>query len=529
MYRIQIEGDVVYDDTMVHDKEYQVIDYSLKMEDNKAGSLTIVVPPTNRRYSNIKSHADLRRRVDFYANDEVIWTGRTVSINTDIYQRMEVFCEGAMSWLDDALYQGYPAQSATASTYQRVTAISKQDSILTGYVRSENGVPVIQEAFRIRPGDTDMMIDGEVDANYKVHGCAADTTKTCLQRLQDVQKKYGGHFICRWDTANSINKLDWYANEWGGNTEGSYAQTANFGENLLDYVKTIRLEDVYTVIRPYGEIADDAPAVEKAKTNIFENTNTWLNQKRIDVSGEIVDTIGTRFYVARVEIETGKTYYYSGRMLGHSSLFVVRDANEQNIFIRTNFQGDIVDQTRVRDNQNIEIPIPEGARYIIAGVYDDPDYDTQQSATIIDYSNVAWIDENDELNKDMYRVTVKSVNNGREYIKMSNALFDQYGWIERRVNFSGINQPQALLNAANAYINEQLRSGFNTVTIEANFLDLALFGVTEPLKLYDGVCVKSATGEMVVMYVSKIELRKNPAQGKVTLGTVTKKGISSLV
>lgn len=529
MYTIRIEGDIIYDDQMPNDKAYQIIDYSLKMEDNKAGSLTMIVPPTNGSFSSLRSHANMRRRVEVLADDEVIWTGRTVSVKVDIYQRLEIFCEGAMAWLCDALYQGYPAQNSTASAYKRATAMSKLNSILSGYKYIEGSTPVIQEAFRIIEGDTDMQIDGETDANYIVHGCAADTTKTCLQRLNDLVKKYGGHFECKWDQTNSINKLYWHAHEYGPNAEGSHKQTANFGENLLDYVKTVSTDDIFTVIRPYGEIADDAPSVEKAKTNLFANTNSWENQKRINVSGEVVSTIGTRFYVAHIEVQTGKTYYYTGKMLGNNSLFVVRDGSGNNMYLRTNFKGDPVDEARVRDNQNIQIPTPDGARYIYACFYDDPDYDSQHSVTVIDYSNISWVDENAELNKDMYRVTIADVYDGREYLKLSNTLFNQYGWIERRVDFSGINQPTALMNAANAYIEDVLRNGFNSITIEVNFLDLALFGVTSPLRLYDGVRVESAIGETTIMYVTKIELRKNPAQSKVTLGTVTKKGISSLV
>ena len=530
MYKIVYGASVLYDDTMPHDKEYQIIDFKLSMQDNKAGSLTMTVPPTNGEYDNIKQTADHRVAVFVYVMDEIVWHGRVTSVSVDIFGRLNVFCEGALSWLADALYQGYPAVNSSEGSYKLETAWSKLNSILSGYQTTRSGTPVILEDYRM-DGFTDMEIDGEADASYHIPACAPDTSKTCLQRLQDVQKKYGGHFTVKYQEPTAtrpMSRLYWYANEWGGNTEGSYAQTANFGENLLNYVRTVSTDDIFTVIRPYGENRDNAPNTATAKTNIFSDTTQWTQGQRIGLTGLITtDASLTRSYVARITVETGKTYYYSGHMYGNYATFAVHDANGVPIFVKSNYGGDIPASAEKREHKDIEIPLTEDAVYIYVGFWNDTSYNTEHSVTMIDYSNVGWISTTDEVNKDAYRVTVGSVNGGEDFMIVDWTLYGRYGWIERRVDFPHINKAEPLFNAASKYI-DSLK--FNTFSIEVSFIDLAAMGVVpQPLRLFDGVRVRTAVGEEYIMYVTKIDLSKNPANSKITLGTSLSRGISSLV
>lgn len=528
MYRIEYNSMVIYDDTMPNSPEYQIIDFKLSMAVNKAGSLTMTVPPTNKRYANIMSRTDERILVLVYFNADVIWHGRTTSVSMDLYGRLKVFCEGAMAWLDDALYQGYPSMNGSAADYKLQTADSKMQSILSGYIASARGTPIIQEDFRfMSSAHTDMQIDGEADSNYKIPACAPDTTKTCLQRLQDLQKKYGGYFTVKYQSPSPFSRLYWYANPWGGNQQGSYQQTANFGENLLSYARTLTTDNIFTVIRPYGEIADNAPDTETAKTNIFSDTSTFMNSWRLNANGERVECDNTNYNLAEVVIEAGKTYYYSGHMRGNFSLFSVADANRNLMYVKTNYGGSPPDNTKDFEFSDIEIPIPEGAKYIYACFHRDAAYETDHSVTLIDYSNVAYTATVNEQDKDAYRVTIADVNNGEEWLKVSTQLYQKYGWIERRVMFPNINKPQALMDAAQNYL---LDLSFNTINIEVSFIDLAAMGAApQPLKLFDGVRVQTAQGEQYTMYVTKIDLTKNPANSKITLGTSLTQGISSLV
>lgn len=527
MYTIIYGGGVIYDDTMPHDKEYQITDFKLSIADSKAGSLTMTVPPTNGRYSFIRQSTDMRVPVEVYTNGILIWKGRSTSVSVDLFNNFQIFCEGAIAWLDDALYEGYPQMQSSSSAYKLETGRSKVLSILSGYTATMGSSQRVKPEYQIGEGFVNMDIDGEADSAYRIPACAPDTTKTCLQRLQDVQKTYGGHFGITYHDDEPYIRLNWYKNIWGRNAEGSYTQTAFFGENLLSYARTISTDDVVTVIRPYGEMLDNAPKTEVAKTNIYSDTSPFINQRRIALDGEVVTVENTNYYVARLTIEQGKKYYYTAHMRGNFSLFAVKDSHGDPLFVKTNYGGNAPDNTKAFEFKDVEIPLPVGAVYIDVGFYKDATYEADKGVTLIDYSNVAYTPLVNEQNKDAYRTTIADVNDGNEWLVANWTLFNKYGWIERRVNFAGINQPQALYEATQEYIENM---SFNAISIEVSFLDLAAMGVAPvPLRLFDGVRVRTAEGEEYIMYVTKIDLSKNPAQSKITLGTSLSKGISSMI
>ena len=526
MYSMTISGDVFYDDTQIDDVGYQILDFKLTIEDNKAGSLSLVIPPSNRKYNSFKPTGIISRPViKVCAKTDVIWIGRATSVKMDFWNRANVFCEGAMAWLDDALYEGLARQEVYDTT---AVAGSKVRGILSGYWSH------VDTKYAIGQGACTVQIDDEAywDSSGTTMYAPAqspDTSRTCLQRLQDVLNKYGGHFQVV--DGFVVGDLDWYKDLWGTGTSGSYVQTVNFGENLLDYVKSFSTDDIFTVIRPYGALMDNAPKTEATATPLINSVSGQLdNGWRFDTSGEKVGTTNQYMYVSqKFTVKRGKKYYYSGFMYGNSCMFVVRSSQNITYEIKSNYGGETYSSTQIKQYNKVEIPIPEfalaGGYTIEVSFYKNNQYETDQGVSFLDYSNLYEVDADTSVDADQYRVKLPS-----ETWSLGN-LVSTYGWIEKRVDFPTINHVNGLMDATLKYESAVLASPFDLDSLSINFVDMAYYtGSTDPLKLYDGVRVISEPhGVDVVMYVTKIELSINPANSKITLGVSKEKGISALV
>jgi len=542
MYRMTIGTSTFYDDTQADDISLQIVDYKLVIEDNKAGSLNLVVPPSNVNYAQfLPASIAARPVVKVYANSKVVWIGRAVSVKLDFWNRAQVFCEGAMAWLADALYEGLDRQEVY-SGYD--VAGTKVRGILSGY-RAHIGAP-----YTIGYGSLTVNIPDEADWSPQTQGFdygwapaqPKDTSKTCLQRLQDIQKTYGGHFSIEMGTTEP--ELYWYADLWGWNQSGTYRQTANFGENLLDYVRSYDTEGVYTVLRPYGAVKDNTPKEEQTATPLINSVSQLADHKRFNTDGQEVTTTNQYLYVSNpFEVVKGRKYFYSGFMYGNSCLYIIEHNQTGNVYVvKSNYGGETYSTTQTKQYQKVEIPIPDPVsgwgssdRYSIrVGFYRNTQYETENGVSFLDYSNLYYTDEY-ETNPDEHRLTLIDDGAPSECIEIGN-LVSQYGWIERRVDFSTINHHVGLHDAVWGLINTIRANPLNLESLTVNFVDMAYLtqsdgtGTTEPLKLYDGVRVVSEPhGVDVVMYVTKIELSINPANSKITLGISKDKGISALV
>lgn len=85
-------------------------------------------------------------------------------------------------------------------------------------------------------------------------------------------------------------------------------------------------------------------------------------------------------------------------------------------------------------------------------------------------------------------LTVESVNNGSIYVKSQDAI-DNYGWIEKVVEWSDVTTPQALLAKAKKYLSE---IQFDDMKIELSAVDLHYMNVNyEDVKMLDKIRIIS--------------------------------------
>lgn len=125
------------------------------------------------------------------------------------------------------------------------------------------------------------------------------------------------------------------------------------------------------------------------------------------------------------------------------------------------------------------------------------------------------------------RLTVKDVNDGKDYIVDSDAI-SQYGYIYATKTWDDVTQPQNLLTKANAYLAD-LKTASDTIELSA--ADLATIDSTVT-SFHIGTYVKVISNPHGInqnMLVTKISINlMKPASNKLTLGGIVKPFTESL-
>lgn len=122
--------------------------------------------------------------------------------------------------------------------------------------------------------------------------------------------------------------------------------------------------------------------------------------------------------------------------------------------------------------------------------------------------------------------TVEDVNDGSLYVVNADTI-DEFGWIEKVVNFDDIDDEDELLEEAKNYLSEMQ---FDNMVLEANAVDLGYLGVaTDTIQLSEKVRVISRPHGLDRYFpVTKISIPlDNPANTTFTMGTNVTQNMSS--
>lgn len=126
-------------------------------------------------------------------------------------------------------------------------------------------------------------------------------------------------------------------------------------------------------------------------------------------------------------------------------------------------------------------------------------------------------------------IDIRSENDGKEYIYVSQALFDKYGWIEKTVHWNDIDTPAVLFNVAKRYAtNLQFMEGsvldIGTLTLSITALDARYYDVdVDSINLSEKVRVYSEYHGTDTYYpAQKIEIHMaNPENTVLSLNRTT--------
>lgn len=228
MYNVFCDGTLIYSTSYPTD-ELQAVNPKLERADNSAGSFTITLPPTNVGYSLVNR---LTSRISIEKDDIEIWAGRVITDEEDFWKCRKIVCEGELAYLSDSLQP--PAE------YHNLT--------VSGFIQK------LLDIHNSRVEDQKRFYLGTVtvtDSNNSLYRYTNyETTLECI--LDKLVDRLGGHLRVR--MVNGKRYLDYLKNY-----PRKCKQPIVFGENLLNFTKSLDMTDLATVIIPTGDRLQESP------------------------------------------------------------------------------------------------------------------------------------------------------------------------------------------------------------------------------------------------------------------------------
>lgn len=300
---------LIYDDD-VYDESLRLSDPKLHLEVNSAGTLEFSITPDNVGYEKIVPmktqfivmRSDSQEKNGTRQRNEIIWFGRALTVDTDIYKVKSIHCEGGLSYLNDVIYRDNSggifwnaSQPVGALLYSSWNDI--QDNVhhklrsydVSGYVYAHTTegsfelpkaplrIPgVVFEAndqYKTKYWGLEPIISNDQETqnfffdqaslsqtNYaNTSGILNPDDMTMLDlitRLLDAVNGYYWVSLVETDTPNSLDRIYGMqlhlARTLKEPNENYTSQTIRFGENLTDYAENEDGSSFWTAIHPYG-------------------------------------------------------------------------------------------------------------------------------------------------------------------------------------------------------------------------------------------------------------------------------------
>lgn len=257
-YRLYANDELIFASDWA-DPEYQLISPIVKMEANKAGSVEFTILPRHPFYDTLSI---MKTRIDVYRDEELIFSSRVLSNDTDTYKQRKVYCEGALAYLVDSIF-GPSKGTRTAEEHFRLL------------VDSHNAQ--VEDTKKFTVGSI------EIDEKAESHIFGEDNYRETFSAIQsDLIDSFGGYLRIRYE--NGVRYIDYLKSY---NTTSS--QTIEFGQNLIDLMNKQTGEDLFTVLLPIGK---DKLTIEAAgDSQKYTHNGKYLeNAEAIASYGRILKT-----------------------------------------------------------------------------------------------------------------------------------------------------------------------------------------------------------------------------------------------
>lgn len=213
----------LYEDVEIYSysPNLSLIEPTVELELNTAGSFEFTMPPGHKYYDYIQF---LMSTIEVYEEDDIIWFGRPINIKTDFYKQKQVYCEGALGYLNDTVQRYKEWYDVSLHTFFR-EIIENHNT----YCSEGRGFTVGQ----ITVPDKNVYRKVEYETTLDV------LKKMCIDTN-------GGYFFVRRE--EGVNYIDWLK-------EMPYEsnQPVEFGLNLLDLATEMKVDDIVTCLIPLGD------------------------------------------------------------------------------------------------------------------------------------------------------------------------------------------------------------------------------------------------------------------------------------
>ena len=222
MYRILCDSYLLYDPRL---PDLFVLEPDLTQKKNEPGELTFTIPKEHPHYGVLEK---LKSRIRVYRDDNLIWVGRVIEDERDLYENRKVVVEGSLALLLDSILRPFAMDGTAADVWAHILS-------------QHNAQVNVNQRFVF--GDCDLT--GSVSISTKDYLSAWQILKTSLL------DQLGGYLIVRFDE-NENPVLDYLTD-----VPDTSTQKIEFGENLIAIVLSKNASETYTACIPLGAALKD--------------------------------------------------------------------------------------------------------------------------------------------------------------------------------------------------------------------------------------------------------------------------------
>lgn len=373
---------LIYDDD-VYDESLRLSDPKLHLEVNSAGTLEFSITPDNVGYDKlvpmktqfIVMRSDSPEKNGTRQRNEIIWFGRALTIDTDIYKVKSIHCEGGLSYLNDVVYRDnsegtfwnatQPVGVMLYSTWNDI-----QDNVrhklrsydVSGYVYAHTTegsfelpkaplrIPgVVFEAndqYKTKYWGLEPIISNDQEtqnfffdrASLSQTNCASTSgilnpdDMTALDLVTGLLDATGGYYwvsLVETDAPNGLDRIYGMqlhlARTLKEPNENHQSQTIRFGENLTDYTENEDGSSFWTAVHPYGTFEGKDRSSTLTKNQLGRKGTTPIKKLNWHVESAadnypsiiIVDDLAKEYGIIVKDLDVG-TLSMSEQLIGMS-------------------------------------------------------------------------------------------------------------------------------------------------------------------------------------------------------------------
>lgn len=242
IYRVVLDD--LYD-LHTSDIDCMLLNPSLELEMNSAGSFNFTLPPAHPCWDRIEI---LKSTIDVYEDDDLIFTGRVANIDKNWNNERVVECEGALAYFNDSIHRQMKWENPIP------IAVDPDDQPEDPTQHRQNFLEDILDNHNVFVGNaTNRQIHmGHIYVDPYLVTREVDYDKTLDILTRMCIDTNGGYFMIRKDPETHLLYLDWLKDF----TEES-GQPASFGVNLLDFNTGLHAEDICTGVLARGATVND--------------------------------------------------------------------------------------------------------------------------------------------------------------------------------------------------------------------------------------------------------------------------------
>ena len=244
MYQILADNTLIYDSTI---DDYKINKASIDLEVNKSGSFTFSIYPDHFYYERF---VKLKTVITVYKSGKIIFRGRILNDTTDYWNNKTITCEGELGFFQDSIIRPF-------------TFSGDCKTLLTNLVNNHNNQVDEFKRFKV----------GKVTINDNYIGRSNEAYESTLSNLNSrlLESELGGYLYITHgeDGTEETPTLNYLSN-----FETVSSQTIEFGENLKNYTKTAKGEEIATAIIPLGATIGES---EDSKRLTIESVNNGVD------------------------------------------------------------------------------------------------------------------------------------------------------------------------------------------------------------------------------------------------------------